>query len=236
MYNIAIVEDEQDAAETLLAYLKRYEKENNVTFQTTTFQNGITFLSGYRNAYDLIFMDIEMPHMDGMTAAEKLREIDDVVSLMFVTNMSQYAVNGYEVDACDFLVKPVSYEVFAYKLRKTLAKIDRQPREELILQKKQNVIRLRISQILYVEVNSHQILYHMENDVIEDWGTLVKIEKQLKPYHFSRCNSCYLVNLAHVDHMDQEYVYVGNDRLLLSRGKKQSFRQDMLDYLEVNAR
>lgn len=236
MYNIAIVEDEQEATETLLAYLKRYEKENNVTFQTTTFQNGITFLSGYRNAYDLIFMDIEMPHMDGMTAAEKLREIDDIVSLMFVTNMSQYAVNGYEVDACDFLVKPVSYEVFTYKLRKTLAKIDRQPREELILQKKQNVIRLRISQILYVEINSHQILYHMENDVIEDWGTLVKIEKQLKPYHFSRCNSCYLVNLAHVDHMDQEYVYVGNDRLLLSRGKKQSFRQDMLDYLEVNAR
>ena len=106
---IAVVEDEREYREVLKEYLSRYEEQKNLTFEVIEFTNAISFLENYAPVYDVVFMDIRMKYMDGMTAAHKLREADPNAVLVFVTSLTQYAVEGYSVDATDYIVKPVSY-------------------------------------------------------------------------------------------------------------------------------
>lgn len=106
MINVAIVEDEQEAVEYLSECLHRYGEKTGETFSFTHFPEPITFLEKYKPVYDLVFMDIRMPMMDGMQAAKKLREADTSVLLVFVTRMGDYAIQGYDVGATAFIKKP----------------------------------------------------------------------------------------------------------------------------------
>ena len=109
MRNIAIVEDEDAAAEVLQGHIEQYAQRNGQEFQICRFHDAVEFLKDYRPLYSVVFMDIQMPHRDGMSAAEELRSVDKTVSLIFITNLVQYAQKGYEVDAIAYLLKPVSY-------------------------------------------------------------------------------------------------------------------------------
>ena len=107
IYKIAIVEDEPKAADTLDAMLAQYAEENGVSIETSKYQNAVVFLSNYSARFDIIFMDIEMPHLSGMECAEKLREIDNSTLLIFATNLANMAAQGYSVDAFDFIVRHI---------------------------------------------------------------------------------------------------------------------------------
>ena len=104
MIRIAIVEDEQLFREKILRYLHRYEEKNKQSFSIKTFENGMQFLTDYRPEYDIIFMDIEMPYLSGMETAKRIRKVDSRTAIAFITNMANYAVQGYEVEAIDFIV------------------------------------------------------------------------------------------------------------------------------------
>ena len=125
MIRIAVVEDEELYAEQLQNYISKYAEERKKQIKVTWFQDGEDIVSGYKGEYDIILLDIQMRFMDGMTAAEKIRELDSEVVLMFITNMIQYAVRGYEVDAMDYVVKPVEYFAFLQKLDKAIGRIQK---------------------------------------------------------------------------------------------------------------
>lgn len=108
MLKIAIVEDEEEEVALLEEGIKRFFAESGTEYITAVFRNGMKFLEGYRGDCDVVLMDIEMPLLDGFRTAQKLREIDPSVTLIFITNMPNYAVKGYEVDALGFIVKPVA--------------------------------------------------------------------------------------------------------------------------------
>lgn len=125
MVSVALIEDDDRIAGELVGYLERYAKESEgaVEFNTVRFPDAISFLEGYKPRYDLVLMDIMLPEMDGLMASKKLREYDPNVMLVFVTNMSQLAVKGYEVSAFDFMVKPVRYGDFTLKLDRITEKL-----------------------------------------------------------------------------------------------------------------
>ena len=125
MLTIAIVEDDLEYQKQLQKYIEEYGKEHELQYKITVFQNGLNFLEDYKGGCDLIFMDIAMPHMDGMETAAKLRKRGDETCLIFITSMAQYALKGYEVNAFDFLVKPLVYELFCIKFEKALSHIDK---------------------------------------------------------------------------------------------------------------
>ena len=125
MIRIAVVEDEELYAEQLQNYISKYAEERKKQIKVTWFQDGEDIVSGYKGEYDIILLDIQMRFMDGMMAAEKIRELDSEVVLMFIANMIQYAVHGYEVDAMDYVVKPVEYFAFSQKLDKAIGRIQK---------------------------------------------------------------------------------------------------------------
>ena len=124
MYQIALVEDEQSAADVLSSFIARYGEERDEQFEVTHFSNAIDF-EMTRRRFDLVFMDIQMPGINGMEAARLLRTYDAETPIIFVTNLAQYAVKGYEVDALDFIVKPITYFNFRMRMDKAMRHIRR---------------------------------------------------------------------------------------------------------------
>ena len=232
MIKTAIVEDEKDAADTLNAYIGRWADENGETLGVKIYDNAVTFLTDYRADADIVFLDIEMPMLDGMSAAEKLRETDPYVIIVFVTNMKQYAIRGYSVGALDFIVKPVSYAALSSLMTKARKLISSRGGSEITVGSGSAVRRVPLSRILYVEVSRHRLTYHTEDGDFETWGNLGDIEAELPADSFSRCNSCYLVSLGHVIAVEVDDVLLaGGVRLRISHLKKKNFLADLARYI-----
>jgi len=227
---VAIVEDDSDYAQHLALLLARYAQERQLTIKTEHFDSGLDFISDYAFQYDIVLMDIEMPHMDGLSAAKKLRDQGDAIPLIFITNMAQYAVNGYEVDALGFLVKPVVYFRLSLLLDKAVARLKLLQNQYLSLNGRDFVKKVYINDIKYIEVVRHTIIYHTTDGDIEMPGTMKELEARLNTFNFVRCNSCWLVNLRHVSGIEGNTVTVAGEELKISRNKKQEFVHRLTAY------
>lgn len=228
---VAIVDDSARDAQRLEDYLTRYAQENSVCFELAVFPNGTQFLDRYQPGYDLVIMDIDMPGLSGVDTARRLRERGDRAVLMFVTNMPQYALAGYEVEAVDYVLKPVSYRDFALKLHKARRYIQRNRDAQIALRIPEGVAVVSVSEILYVESSLHYLTYHLLDRDIRIRGSISQAEGLLPAQQFARCNSGYLVNLRHVEAIDKEDVTVSGRRLKMSRGKRMEFMDRFTRYL-----
>ena len=128
MVRIAVVEDEALSRQLLADYLARYSEENGVTFDITYFEDGGAIIGDYRPVYDIILMDIQMTHVDGMTAARAIREVDQEVVLVFITSAAQFAIHGYQVGALSYLMKPLPWFAFSQELSRCLEAVAKRRR------------------------------------------------------------------------------------------------------------
>lgn len=231
MVRITIVEDNPTDLARLVECLRQYETEQGEHFSVKSFSNPSDFLNTYRSDCDLIFMDIELPLFNGIDVARQLRKMDCVVALVFITNMEQYAINGYEVDALDFVVKPINYYRFSSMLRKALRVIARQGEKEIVVQSSGTITRLRVSEIHYVEIRDHLLIYHTDQGRIESWGKLSDKEAELADHCFTRCSSSHLVNLRHVISVTGNYVDVAGEKLPISYRRRKAFCACVTNYL-----
>lgn len=232
MFSIAIVEDEENCREQLRGFIGRYFKENGKEAEVTAFTNGIDFVSDYRPVYDIVLMDIEMPHLNGMAAAKKMRRMDPDVCLIFVTNLAQYALEGYSVSAADFIVKPVEYFTFAAKLQKAINRVQQTQKQYIMVPVEAETRRLFVRDIRYIEVRGHFLTFHLIGEAFTARGNLGKLEEELQQKgHFFRIFKSYLVNLDHVTGINQNSALVGEDELLISRSRKQKFLCELGEYL-----
>lgn len=236
MYRVAIVEDSPDDARHLNSLLARYGEKTKTQFHIQVFERPLGFLTQCREGFDLVVMDIEQPELDGMETARRLRECDPAVTLIFVTNMAQYALNGYEVGALDFVLKPVGYAPFAMKLRKAIRNIDKLRDADILLFPATGFVRMPVSRIFYVEVQKHYLTYHTDEGDYVVRESMKAAEEALSQYHFLRCNNCYLVNLRQVTAVDGNVVRVGGVPLQISRPRRAEFLKGLTDYLGGSVR
>ena len=150
MIRIAIVEDEDSYVQVLTGYLKQYETEHSLSFQISVFHDGLDIVSEYKADYDIILLDIQMKHLDGMKTAEKIRELDEDVSFIFITSTIQFAVQGYLVDALGYVVKPVAYLAFSQILGKAVKKVkQKQQKDYMTIEVEGGQMRLDQSDLLH---------------------------------------------------------------------------------------
>lgn len=231
MIRVALVDDESRIRKKLEHYINDYAQESNEKFCILTYEDAADLVSKYKPVYDIIFMDIMMEKMDGMTAAKKIRKMDKNVIIIFVTNMENFAVQGYKVGAFSYVVKPVQSFDFEQQFDKAVKKVQQNKNAYLLVTSNSEIIRLDITKISYMESNRHQVIIHMDQEKIIVYGSLKKFEKELEGYFFSRCNNCYLVSLRHIDAIEQDTAIIGGDRLSISRSKKKSFMKDFVSYI-----
>ena len=234
MYHIAVVEDDEVFRAQLAGYIGRFGAEQGLELKVTQFRDGGEILADYRGGYDIILLDIEMPLVDGMSAAEEIRRQDEDVVLVFVTNMAKYAVQGYSVGALDFILKPVEYDTFALKLRRAVSRVKSRQEAQVLLTTVEGAVCLDTRQIYYVEVQNHVLYYHTDPGVYKVRGTMQGAEKELEERHFIRCNYWYLVNLRHVSEIRDNVAVVAGSELEISRRNRTAFLRALTNYVGGN--
>lgn len=230
---IYILEDEKSVSDRLCAYIDMYCGNCGLNADVKVYSNAFDLLENYHADADILFMDIQLPVMNGMEAAKKIRGKDDKVLIVFVTNLAQYAVEGYEVNAFDFILKPLEYEGFRMRFGRVLKELEHRSSDRFInINSKSGFRRISFSDLLYVEVINHDLIFHCrEEGEVQTRGTMKKLAEELKAEYFVQCSNCYLVNLAHVKQADRMVVLSDGTELAISRNARKNFFAELAKYL-----
>lgn len=221
MLQIAIAEDEAAARATLKEYLARWQAESGTPVQAAFFESGTQLLEAVPQGLQLALLDIQMPGLTGMETARRLRGLLPEVELVFITSLTGYALESYEVAALDYLVKPVSYPRFCRSIERACRRVVQQNEHTLTVKNSDGMFRLRVRDLLYVEVFSHRLVLHTAKDTVSYSGTLAALEKTLGP-NFFRCHSSFLINLEQVTRLDGAEVLLGEQRLPVSKYRRKA--------------
>ncbi len=228
---IAIVDDSKDDRERLAGLLQKQLKDRGYSVCPEQFPDGETFLQTFRGGnYDIVFLDIYMRELNGIQTAQRIRETDRDVRLIFCTTSNEFASESYAVRADDYILKP-------YESKTLSAVLDRLALETL---QKQRMLtlpdgqRLLLSDILYTSFSGHYV------SICQSTGQTVRVRmtqgdfvRLLQPYaEFVCCNRGMLVNLQKVEKMDQDdFLMQGGERVPISRRKTAEIKKQYGDYL-----
>lgn len=230
MIKVAVIDDDGQSLKTIKNYIERYKAEQGGDYSVSCFDMGIEFISDYKAEYDIIFMDINMPLMNGMEVVRKLREIDNITCVIFITNLAQYALKGYEVNALDFMLKPVEYVDFSLKFEKAVRYSEKFSNKSCLMKTDNGIVRLNYADIQYIESGGHYLFFHTTQGVYTRRGRLNDLEASFTDSGFARCNVSYLINLEHVKKLENSCVTVGEDLLPISRSKYAEFVSALTRY------
>lgn len=231
MLRVAVVEDDLDMNELIQSYICQYQQDHQLQIDIAVFQNGREIAERYNPVYDVILLDIEMPEMDGMEAARRIREQDPDVVLMFITNIAQYAVDGYSVGALDFVLKPLDYYGFSLRLTRAIDRAKRLTGDRILLAMPGRSVALDVRGIYYADIHNHMLCYHTDQGDFVLRGTMKAAEEQLIPHHFAKCSYWYLVNLRHVTEVRKDTVVVAGAELEISRRNRSAFLTALTNYV-----
>ena len=232
MYRIAVVEDEQQYRDEVCQYIEQYATEHQLNFDVTTYTDGQEIVDDAQKHYDIIFFDIEMTQLNGMDAAKVIRERDANVVMVFITNMAQYAIEGYEVGALDFVLKPIDYYGFSFRLARALGRVQKkQGNLDFAINTPGGIKKLNSNDIYYIEIENRFLVYHTAEGDFSQRGTLQSAEEMFQNYHFVKCNHWYLVNLKYVTEIEENIVHVAGSRLEISRRNRAHFLKEVTEYI-----
>ena len=237
MYSIALVDDDIEFLNTLKNYLGKFTDETQAEFSVHTYTSGVDFITNYKPIYDLVIMDIEMPGFNGMETAKELRELDENVVLIFITQIAKYAIEGYSVSAAGYMVKPVDYFDFSFRLKRAMDKIANYPKNKILIFAREQNVSIEAHDISYIEVDKHYLVYHVGEKIYRVRETFGEALKKFEPLGFACCYNGCLVNLRYVKTFDSTSVTVGSkgcaDTVLpISRQRRKSFLNVLTDYLK----
>lgn len=231
----ALVGKDVSTNETLVDILNGYSSECHMKIEIQQYEQGHLFLKNLSHIFDLVFLDTSLEDMDSFDVARKLKAFDDNVFLIFTSDNERLAIKGYEMNAVDFLLKPIDRSYLLQKLPRVFLFMKREQEKyrKIMINNENGSWILNSYEIKYVEIINHRLFYHTTKGIYDTYGSLSEIEKVLPPI-FVRCNHCYLVNLSYVSGINKYTAYVGEDELMISHPKKKEFQDALTKYLKVH--
>lgn len=231
MYNIGICDDEQDFARELEEMIRQYARESGMEIRTTLFLNGRELIEGNRLTLDLIFLDIQMDVMNGLEAAKRIRARDGKVGIIFLTSLTRYALAGYEYQAANYIIKPITYARLKRELDRWLESYRREDKKYILVNNEDGCHRVDLSTLHYLETYNRNVKLHTDSGDIISYKKMKELEAELKEAHFIRCHSGYLVNLFYVKRVGKlEITLTDGEVIPISQPKRKAVMKELADY------
>lgn len=232
MIRIAICDDEKHFVEQLKNILLTYNKNIEETIYVEEFYDGIMLLDKYDCRFDIIFLDIKMPYMDGVKVAEKIREKDKDVRIIFLTSLLGRAVDGYKVRAENFLIKPIEKKKVIHEIDNYIMLIRMNKQYCILIENTEGQFRVPIASLKYIETYNRNLLIHTEEQSIVCYKKLKELKEHLKDYGFAQSHKGYLVNLSYVKSIKGNDIMLTTKEVLpISRAMKKEFMQCLANYM-----
>lgn len=228
---IAVVDDEKLYRDSLEKCLHFCSDKHSLDIEVDCYKDGLDLLDKKDIIYDIIYLDIKMNFIDGMETAREIRKRDNDVIIVFCTNYVKYAIDGYSVNAADFLLKPVSEFAFYEHFKKILPKLEKNSEPFIMVKTKIGVKKVKYSKILYLESDGPYVKIITKNEEIIFLDTLKNLEMQLDKRIFFRSNSCYIVNLTYVTEVVDNCSKLGKYKLQISRSRKKGFMEALTNFI-----
>lgn len=208
---MALCDDIIDYNKKMESYIEKYGNENHVEVKITSYGSGSQLLLNYqKRKFDVIFLDVSMPEMDGFETAEEIRKSDTDVSIVFCT--SYYTITnagkGFEVAAEDFLSKPLLYRKVENILNKIYKKKLLNAEEKLFLKCHDGLITLQLSDIIYIQTENKLLILHTIHGDVQSSQRMSELEKRLSKKQFFRCHNSYMVNFDYVEGVKKDSVLI----------------------------
>ena len=222
--NIIICEDEPEHLIQVVGFLKRFGQESGHTIQIVTFSSGEELLADYPDTADILILDIRMGDVSGMDAAKEIRRRGKNVPIIFLTSLAQYALEGYDVQAVSFLLKPVPYETLREKLTLVAQRLARERGHILKLKNNTGICLIPVKDIDYVEAQKHQVIVCHEGKKDAFLLPISQMEDELVSDGFFRCHKGYLINMKRIRRIEADAILMdGGLSVPLSRHRRAEF-------------
>ena len=201
-------------------------------FQITWLKSAMEMLSD-KSPYDLVLLDIDLPGISGMEAAQLLRVYDETTPIIFVTNLAKYAVKGYEVGATGFIIKPVNWGNLSMNLDRALRAIRQNVGRTVMVPTDDGMRVVPFSQLVFVEVTGHRLTYHLEDSTaLEARGSLGQLEDELSGAPVIRISKSCVANMDKIVLVRAQGMQMSTGVTLpISRTRKREVMDAVTDYL-----
>ncbi|MEN8905523.1 MAG: LytTR family DNA-binding domain-containing protein [Clostridiales bacterium] len=223
MIRIAICEDELKQRIYIKSIIENESNKRNLTIKINNYESGehlIKYLEESINEFDIIFLDIKMKKISGIDTAKIIRSNNKKVLIIFITGLSEYVFEGYNVRAFNYLIKPINEKKIIRVFNEALDTLEKAPKAEFILTVNNEIFKIKYENIEYFASDKRKIDMICIDNSYNFYGSLNDIEKTLDANNFVRCHRRYIVNLENVKHIKEKTITtINGNKLPVSRNR-----------------
>ncbi len=232
MLHIAICDDEKYMSDKIKRMVSDFFGRKNIDIAISQFASGEELLKCDRSI-DILFLDIQMKDIDGMEAARKLRSRGFKGVVIFITVLKEMVFQSFEVQAYDYLIKPVESSHFEKTMERLLASMRNAGESRLLVQKGYETSIILFEEIVFCEIMDRKVYIHLESsEVIDYYDRIEKLETKLDS-RFYRCHRSFIINLQYLKSFKNGTAYMENGKEIpVSRLRSKEFSNVILQYMK----
>lgn len=232
MLSIAVCDDEVLDCCKIAGMIKEVLEKLDVSFIIRQFYSGKELLQA-AGEFDIIFLDIMMGGMDGMDTARLLRNKAYENMLIFISSSRGYVFEAYDVEAFQYLVKPVEQGKLRSILQRAVMKFQKDSQEFILVQSKGQTRKLFLKNIYYFEIRGRVISAHGTDGVFQYYGQIGDLEEHLQDKGFFRCHKSFLVNLSCISRYGHQELFLDNEeKIPIAKRRQAAFEQELMDFMK----
>lgn len=232
MINIAICDDEQVILNSIEKLVTDFFHSQNIEIKIFLFSSGEELL-GIGKDIDILFLDIQMKHLNGIETAKKIRSKGYKGFLIFITVLKEMVFQSFEVQPFDYLLKPIKYDNFQKTMERLLLSMKSADKENLLIQRGSESSIVSFGEIVFCEIIDRKVYLHLKSaEVIDYYDRIDNLEKKLDN-RFFRCHRSYLINLQYLISYKNGFAHmVENHQIPVSRLRSKEFSNVILQYMK----